>query len=304
MEEKQPILSIVICTYNREAFIAKTLLHLSQQAIAKDAYEVIIVNNKSTDQTENICLDFIRQHPEMQIHYCIEKNSGLSYARNRGIKEASGKLVTFIDDDAFVRQDFGCNIIRFFENHTKVQAIGGKVVPAYLDGSPTWMSPYLLPLVSALDMGEQTKRFQGKKFPVGANMTFRKSVFDRYGLFDIRLGRIGSGLLGGEEKEMISRLKKHADPIFYVPDVVVEHIIPPRRLQMDYIQGLAEGVGKSEKRRLKSKPLIAKLSRAIEELIKIGGTVILFVLFTLKGQWAKGWMLLKFRYWVLLGFLK
>lgn len=300
----KPILSIVICTYNREEFIGKTLLHLSQQSLSFDKFEVIIVNNNSTDRTEVICQEFIKSHPKMSIHYYLEAQQGHSYARNRGIKEASGEFITYIDDDAFVHPDFGSNIIRFFGEHTDVNAIGGKIIPVYQHGKPRWMSHYLLPLVSALDMGKQPKVFGGRKFPVGANVSFRKSVFDRYGLFNVKLGRIGSGLMGGDEKEMIYRMKKNNELIFYVPDVVVEHVIPPKRLEMDYIRGLAEGVGKSEKRRLRGESSLSKISRILEEMVKIGGTCILFLLYTLKGQFAKGWMLIKFRYWVMMGFLK
>ncbi|WPP50494.1 glycosyltransferase [Catalinimonas niigatensis] len=304
MEARKPILSIVICTYNREEFIDKTLHHLSKQSLPYADFEAIIVNNNSTDNTENICQEFIQKHPEMQIKYYLEKQQGHSYARNRGIKESSGEYIAYIDDDAFVYPDFGSNIIRFFGEHPDVIAIGGKIIPVYQNGKPRWMSHYLLPLVSALDMGKTTKPFQGRKFPVGANVTFRKAVFDRYGMFNVKLGRIGSGLMGGDEKEMIYRMKKNNESIYYVPDVVVEHVIPPKRLEMDYIRGLAEGVGKSEKNRLRGESIFSKLSRALEELIKIGGTLILFLLYTFKGQFAQGWMLIKFRYWVMMGFLK
>lgn len=304
MEISKLILSIVICTYNREEFIGKTLLHLSQMSLSFTDFEAIVVNNNSTDSTEKICKDFMQKHPEMQIKYCLETQQGHSFARNRGIKEAEGKFIAYIDDDAFVHQDFGSNIIRFFNEHPEVNAIGGRIIPAYQQEKPKWMSHYLLPLVSALDMGKTPKPFQGRKFPVGANVTFRKSVFERYGMFNVQLGRIGTGLMGGDEKEMIYRMKKNGEHIYYVPDVVVDHVIPPRRLQMNYIRGLAEGVGQSEKRRLQNESLVPKISRALEELIKIGGTFILTLLYTLKGQWAKGWMLIKFRYWVLIGFSK
>jgi len=304
METAAPVLSIVICTYNREEFIGKTLDHLSRQTLDNDQFEVIVVNNNSTDNTEKICQEFISQHPVMRIKYCLEMQQGHSYARNRGVNESEGSLIAYIDDDAFVHPEFGSNIIKFFNKRNDVQAIGGKIIPAYLEKKPKWMSHYLLPLVSALDMGKHPKAFTGRKFPVGANVTFRKSVFERYGLFNVKLGRIGSGLMGGDEKEMIYRLKKNNEAVYYVPDVIVEHVIPPKRLKMEYIQGLAEGVGQSEKRRLKNENGAEKVKRALEELIKIGGTFILFILYTLKGELAKGWMLMKFRYWVLLGFFR
>ncbi|MEQ9440555.1 MAG: glycosyltransferase [Cyclobacteriaceae bacterium] len=297
-----PTLSIVVCTYNRAVYIGKTLEHLIQQTIDNTDYEVVIVNNKSTDQTAEICQGFIRRNPEAPIQYVLETNQGHSYSRNRGIQESKGEIVAFIDDDAFVHPDFGANIISYFRKHPAVQAIGGKILPVYEGKSPAWMSHFLLPLVSALDMGNQARPFTGRKFPVGANIAFRKSVFDRYGLFNVALGRIGNGLMGGDEKELIYRLKTNNEPVFYVPDVVVDHIIPEKRLQIPYIRGLAKGVGQSEKRRLSQASAFQKTQRFFEEGIKISGTCLLVVWYYLKGRFAKGNMLIRFRIWVLQGF--
>ena len=297
-----PKLSIVVCTYNRAVYIGKTLNHLLKQTADQSDYEVIIVNNLSTDQTEDICQSFLQDHPDAPFYYFVETNQGHSYSRNRGIKESKGDIVAFIDDDAFVHPDFGSNIIQYFQQHPEVQAIGGKILPVYEGQSPTWMSHFLLPLVSALEMGSQPKPFKGRKFPVGANIAFRRTVFDRYGLFNVALGRIGSGLMGGDEKELIYRLKTQHEPVHYVPDVVVDHIIPEKRLEIAYIKGLAQGVGQSEKRRLAHASFLQKTQRLLEELIKIGGTMLLVVWYYLKGQFAKGNMLVRFRIWVLQGF--
>jgi len=303
MAAQDIILSIIICTYNREEFIGKTLEHISRQDLEPTLYEAIVVNNNSRDNTENICRDFISQHPELRLRHVLETQQGHSYARNRGISESRGRLIAYIDDDAFVQKDFATHIIRFFEVHPEVQVIGGKVIPVYQGTPPEWMTPYLLPLVSALDMGNHPRPFTGRKFPIGANVTFRKEVFEKYGHFNVKLGRIGTGLMGGDEKEMVARLKKNGEPIWYVPEVVVEHIIPPKRVEKEYIQSLARGVGQSETRRLKGAAFAEKMSRVMEEMVKIGGTFVLFLLYLLRGQSAKGTMLVRFRYWVLQGFL-
>ncbi len=302
--QQSPTLSIVVCTYNRDNYIGKTLEHLLDQNIDTTDYEVVIVNNNSTDQTNSICQDFINKHAEAPFHYFIEYNQGHSYSRNRGITESVGEIIAFIDDDAFVYPDFGKNILRYFQSHSEVQVIGGKIIPIYEGATPNWMSPFLLPLVSALDMGNQPKPFTGRKFPVGANIAFRKAVFDQYGLFNVALGRKGTGLMGGDEKELVYRLKANNESIHYVPNVVVDHIIPEKRLQLSYIVGLAQGVGQSEKERLADVSLVQKLLRAGEEAIKIGGTLILFLWYGIGGQFTKGWMLVRFRIWVLQGFLQ
>ncbi|MEM6843817.1 MAG: glycosyltransferase [Bacteroidota bacterium] len=298
-----PELSIIVCTYNRDQYIDKTLNYLFQQDLDPSEYEVIIVDNNSTDQTAQICQNFLESNSTAPFHYFVETNQGHSYSRNRGVRESKAKHISFIDDDAFVHPSFGKNIIRFFQEHEDCLVIGGKIIPVYEEEEPKWMSRFLLPLVSALDMGNSPRPFTGRKFPVGANMAFRRTVFDRYGLFNVALGRKGSGLLGGDEKELIYRVKADNLPIYYVPDVVVDHIIPPKRLIKTYIQGLAQGVGLSEKERLSHASFPQKLQRGLEELIKIGGTLILFIWYLLRGQLAKGIMLIKFRIWVLQGFL-
>ena len=298
-----PKLSIIVCTYNRAKYIGKTLEHLYRQSLVKNNYEVVIVDNNSADQTPKICQDFIQSHPDAAFRYVVETNQGHSYSRNRGIQESNAELISFIDDDAFVHPQFGESIIRFFQENENVKVIGGKIIPVYEEQKPTWMSPFLLPLVSALDMGKSPRPFTGRKFPVGANMAFRRSVFTEYGLFNVALGRKGSGLMGGDEKELIYRLKVDQVPIYYVPNVVVDHIIPKKRLTREYIQGLAQGVGLSEKERLSNASSLQKIQRALEELIKIEGTLVLFFWYLVKGQIAKGWMLIKFRIWVLQGFI-
>ena len=264
---------------------------------------MIIINNNSTDNTESICKSFIRNHPEIQIAYFNEHNQGLSYARNRGIQESKGEYLAFIDDDAFVNFDFTKNMAEFFSKNQRISAIGGKIIPLYEDEEPKWMSKYLLPLVAALDLGDSPKEFPGRKFPIGANMAYRKEIFTKFGDFNTELGRKGTGLEAGEEKEMIYRLRKGNKKIWYVPNINVSHIIPKKRTLTEYIKRQAIGVAKSEKIRLIQEPAIKKISKVFDELVKIIGTFALFGLYSIKFQFSKAAMLIKFRLWVITGYL-
>lgn len=294
-------LSVVVCTYNREKYIGRCLQHLAKQESEVSTYEVIIVDNNSTDNTNQICTSFVSQHAHFK--YFLETNQGHSFSRNRGIQESSGDIIAFLDDDAFVTSDYVSNLINFFSENHQAQAIGGKIDPIYEGGEPNWMTPFLLPLVAAQDMGENIKPFKGRAFPIGANMAFRKEVFKNYGLFNIELGRKGSGLEGGDEKEVFLRLKSDNLPIFYVPSVKVEHIIPEKRVTREYIKGLALGVGTSERKRIRNGGIPLLLQKILEETIKIGGTIILFIYYMVVGKFSSGLMLIKFRYWVLKGLL-
>ncbi len=297
-------LSVIVCTFNRDKYILKTLRHLKIQKCKKELFEVLIIDNNSTDQTETLCRDFVTKNKLHNFYYYIELNQGHTFARNRGIRESNGQNLAFIDDDAYVTDTYCENIIDFFERNPEVSVIGGKITPLYENTEPKWMTKFLWPLVAALDMGNQIKPFKGAKYPIGANMAFRAELFKKYGNFNVDLGRRGYELEGGDEKEMIYRLRKEKCEIFYYPDMHVYHIIPDSRLSEEYIMGQAIGVGISEKKRLKNRPAIDWIYKILNESIKIAGTVILALRYLLTGKFEKGFMLIRFRFWVLKGYLK
>lgn len=298
-----PKVSVVVCTFNREEYLGTCLKNLYQQSASRAEYEVLIVNNNSTDDTEKLALEFIDQNKADNFKYFNEDRQGHSFSRNRGITESSGEIIAFIDDDAFVDENFVRNISSFFKSHKDVSAIGGKIIPVFESKRPKWMSKYLMPLVSALDMGSQVAPFKGRKFPIGANMSFRKQVFEKYGLFNVNLGRKGAGLEGGDEKEVFLRMKKADEKIMYAPDVVVDHIIPQRRIDLHYIKGLGVGVGTSERKRVSESGFAEVLKKVFDEAIKIAGTAALFFTYSLTGRLSAGWMLVRFRAWVIKGLI-
>lgn len=298
-----PKLSIIVCTYNRERYIEETLKLLSDQSIEKSGYEVLVIDNNSTDNTKSICEKFTKQSGHSNFHYFLETNQGHTFSRNRGIKEAKGQYLAFLDDDAWVENTYCEEIIKFFTRHPDVSALGGKIIPLYEGNEPVWMTKFLWPLVAGLDMGGEIKEFKRSKYPIGANMAFGASVFKDYGLFNVELGRRGKGLEGGDEKDIIYRLKRDHKKVVYVPSIVARHIIPDSRIQKSYIKGQAIGVGTSEKKRLMHDGFKKKMIKTMEELIKILATCMLalYYLFTFRPD--KGIMLLRFRVWVIQGFL-
>ena len=196
------------------------------------------------------------------------------------------------------------HLIQYFTQHPEVDAIGGKIHPDYQSQEPKWMSKYLLPLIAALDMGNSPKPFTGSKFPIGANMAFRREVFSTREPFRTNLGRKGDFLGSGEEKDFFIRLKKQGKTIHYVPTVQVKHYISDRRLEKAYIKRMAQGIGVSEAIRIQSGPFTEVLQKWISEFFKIGATLILAFVYAVRGQWSKGSMLIKFRLWLLSSFIK
>ena len=111
-----PKLSVIVCTYNRDKYIKKTLRYLNEQSIDPRAYEVLIIDNNSTDNTAVLCKDFITAGNHDHFHYYLEENQGHTHARNRGIKESKGEYIAFLDDDAWVYSNYCENIIHYFTN--------------------------------------------------------------------------------------------------------------------------------------------------------------------------------------------
>lgn len=300
----QPVLSVVICTFNRDHYLQKCLDHLGNQTLPVSEFEVVVIDNNSSDRTNEFCSSFQKQYPEIRCRYLLENRQGLSFCRNRGIKESTGDIISYLDDDAYANENYCANLADYFSNHAEVDAIGGKITPVYETKEPAWMSKYLLPLVAALDLGDSAKPMKGLQFPIGANMAFRRKLFSDPSPFHTGLGRKGSYLGSGEEKELFFRLKRQGKIIHYVPEVHVHHFIADKRLDSSYIREMAKGIGESEALRIRESSFEQVLGKWFQEFFKIGATVILAISFILKGKWAKATMLVKFRIWFLISFIK
>ncbi len=295
------MISIIICTYNRDRFLGSCLESLTSQSCSPSGYEIILVNNRSTDNTHQLCTDFAAGNPGFQIRYFIEENQGLSFARNRGLREAEGDLLAFVDDDAVLCRDYVKNLRDQFGG-SGIVAGGGKILPMWEKSRPKWMSRFLLPLVSVIDLGPEQVKFAGKKYPIGANMFFRREVFGKVGLFDTRLGRSGGNMMGSEEKDIFLKIKAEGHDIFYFPDIWVYHIVPEERTKMDFVRKQALGIGKSE--RIRTRDSRIKLSESIfREALKWGATLILAFFYLSGANYERGKALVRFRYWVSKGLL-
>jgi glycosyltransferase involved in cell wall biosynthesis len=297
-------ISVIVCTYNRSDYILKALNSLAQQTLPASQYEIIIVNNNSTDHTDALCQTFLQEHGQQNCFYFIETQQGLSYARNRGIVESSGDILVFMDDDAQADENYLQEICHFFESNPDAEACGGRIYPDFESKRPDWMSRFLLPLTSTIDMGNKIKLFKGSKYPVGANMAFKKKVFQQYGMFNPDLGRKGNNLDGSEEKDIFLKIKKDKKEIYYLPFATVKHQVPDKRLTFDFIKRQAFGIGKSEQIRAKAISQSAYLQFIFREIVvKWGGSIVLFGCYLVSCQPKKGWKLLQFRWHVSKGLL-
>lgn len=288
--------SVIFCTYNREKYIYNALKSIAEQDFPVDKYEIVLINNNSTDSTAELCQQFKKDYPQVDFRYYIETQQGLSYARNRGVGESRGELLVFVDDDATVFEHYLSSIDQFFKDYPQAVACGGPIKPVYESGEPRWLSHYTNALVGgALYEGEQIKPFKRGKYPGGGNSAFRKEVFEKYGLFNVDLGRKPGSLMGAEEKDLYNRISSGKDIFYYLPQMGIYHYIPESKLTDSYFNQLTYSIGKSEYIRTRSISKITYFKRLFFEAIKWGATIILFLGYTLSFRASKGMKLLRFR---------
>ena len=186
-------ISLVIPTHNRAAQLVAALESVVPQPLPRDESECVVVSNNSTDDTEARFAAFAAAHPGCGLRLVAEEGPGVSYARNRGLREAQAPLVAFIDDDERVNEGFLRAYLEFFETRPGAVVAGGRIVAEYPAGRPAWMSCFTeRPIANTMYLGDRIREFPEGHIPGGGNMAIRRSAVKRYGVFDVSLGRLGS----------------------------------------------------------------------------------------------------------------
>ena len=243
-------LSLIIATYNRAGQMLRALESVVAQDAPASEWECVVVNNNSQDDPRERFAAFAAQHPDINLRMVTETRQGLSHARNRGIAETTGDLIAIIDDDEHINPGFVRAYIAFFDAWSGADAAGGKIIPEYPAGRPDWLSPLTeRPIANPLDLGEGVCEFPSGRIPGGGNMAIRRRVVERFGAFDVTLGRVGGKLVGGEESDFFERLRAGGVRLWYVPGAVMWHIIPSSKLTADYFRRLSYHVGESQRLR-------------------------------------------------------
>ncbi len=296
--EAMPVISIVICTYNRCRYLPQALGSIAKQAVPGQVFELIVVDNASTDDTAAIVQDFIAKNPLLHARYVYEGNKGLSCARNRGWREAASDIVAYVDDDVILFENYVAELHQFFSSQPEAQGAGGRVIPKYEDKEPVWMSKYLKGFVGEVFYGDEIKKFDATmKYPAGANMIYRKSLLERAGGFNDELK------FRSDDKYIFHKVIELTDEIYYLPDVVLYHYIDAARLAPENFKRLFLKTGNEEKRRLLSEQK-GIFGKGVEYFTKVIAGTALYVLYLLKGQPSKGRMVWLSQWFTLVGFLK
>lgn len=243
-------ISLIIATYNRAPRLIEALRSIVEQDLAPEEWECIVVDNNSHDDTAERFARLAAAHPALQLRMVREERQGLSPARNRGIAEASAPVIAIIDDDERINPGFLRAYAEFFEAHPDAMAAGGRIIAEYPAGRPAWLSRYVeQPIANPMDFGTRIRPFPAGKIPGGGNMALRRTAIERYGAFDPALGRNGKKLTGGEESDLFARLRRGGETLWYLPEAIMWHIIPPEKLTDAYLRRLARNIGATQRQR-------------------------------------------------------
>jgi glucosyl-dolichyl phosphate glucuronosyltransferase len=228
-------ISVVVSTYNRSEYLRKMLTSLRKVVIPDHlSWEFILVDNNSADDTRFV-FEEVEKHYESKIRYVFEEKRGISHARNRGIKEASGEIIAFTDDDVIVDRYWIQNIEKAFKDYDDVACVGGKILPIWEISKPKWLKPNLYPYLALLDHGDSVAYMDPPDI-WGANFAVKSDIFKKYGPFDSNLGRIPNKLYAGEETEFLHRLQKAGEKILYHPFSIIYHSVPAHRMSKRYFR--------------------------------------------------------------------
>lgn len=239
-------ITVVIPTHNRAKTLGKALESITAQVLpASISWEILLVDNNSTDETRQVVDEWQRQYPN-RIRYLLEPRLGLSNARNAGVANAKGEILAFIDDDETAPADWLHNLTASLHGNEWAGA-GGRVLSEWKMPRPRWLAAkgsFCLGPLAAFDPDISAGQMTDP--PVGANMAFRKEVFDRYGLFRADLGRTGHNLLGNEDIEFGRRLLAAGQRLRYEPAAVTYHPVSETRVRREYFLGWWFNKGRSD----------------------------------------------------------
>lgn len=238
--------SVVICTYNGEAKLPQLLEKLGAQR-ASCRWEIIVIDNNSSDRTASIVQQFQNGRIDVPLRYYFEPQQGLAYARRCAVGVVHSPLIGFLDDDTLPNDDWVQSAYEFGQQHPQAGAYGSSIQGLY-EISPPPGFQRIACCLAIIDRGElpfQYARDRGV-LPAGAGMVVRKQAWlEQVPTIPQLAGVSGKSLNAkGEDVETLSYIRKKWQ-IWHNPAMKLRHIIPKERLEKDYLRNLFWRIGLS-----------------------------------------------------------
>ncbi len=239
-------ISVIIPTLNRACSLERSVRSLLNQNYSAERFEIIVVDNGSSDVTCQVIKELKDDFVESKLHYVVERKLGIHNARHAGVRAAKGRILVFTDDDTTTSSLWIQSYAEAFEANPNMVASGGPVRSVWEKEPPQWLLDYMgnfknFYVFSLTENPSAEFRLSEEGTFVGCNMAIRRSVFDRAG-FHPEL--FGSKMIGDGEAGLYRDIWGQKGLIGYVPNAVVFHHIPFERMKIDYLLLWASNLGK------------------------------------------------------------
>lgn len=222
------LLSIVICTYNRADVLDYALQSLTEQTAENESFDVIVVDNNSTDNTKAVYEKYEKQLPNLK--YVFETKQGLSHARNAGYKNTNTPYVGYIDDDAKANKNYVKFALDTIKTH-KPDIFGGPIFPYYLTEKPTWFKDEY----DYHGVFDENGWITNKSLHLaGSNIIFRTQLLHNLSGFDPNFGMQGDKFNYGEEVKLQDIARQKNATIYYNKSLIIKHLTPKYKLTLPF----------------------------------------------------------------------
>lgn len=266
--------TIVIPTHRRHASLERLLHAVAAQRDPGLAWDVVVVDNEDAPGAE---LAFQRAAAALPIsaRYVRESAKGASNTRNRGIAEATGDIIAFLDDDVVPREDWLREVVGPIMAG-RFDGVGGRVLLDDAVPHPSWLRGYQAAYLAAYDLGdeEQPLAVNEDAYLLTANAAFDAAVLRATGGFDPLLGPRPEQPTVNDDLDICRRVRSVGGSIGYSPNAVVVHDLPPERLTLRYMVRRAYAQGVSDylvdRERLEAFRFGAIKGRGIEAVRDVG----------------------------------
>ena len=228
------LVSAVVCTHNRVTVLRRALASLAAQTLPADRYEIVVVDNASTDATRDLVTRELAGLA--QLRYVFEPQLGVSRARNAGWRTARAPLVAYLDDDAVAAPDWLARAVSgFAELEPAPGCLGGPVLPIWEAPRPAWLPDALLAYLTVLELDQGPGPMPRGRFLYGTNSVFPRDRLAEIGGYPAGLGPIGSWHRSGEDTFVQKLLRERGFQLWYDPALRVQHRVPAERLSRRWV---------------------------------------------------------------------
>jgi glycosyltransferase involved in cell wall biosynthesis len=231
-------LDIVIPSYNRANLLKNTLQSILSAKVPPGInVGVIVADNNSTDGTKDTVHDFMPRF-NGRLRYVFERKQGGSWAKNAGIRASEAELIGMIDDDEEIDANWIFEVAASFQD-SSLDFLGGPCLPKWGGLTcPEWLPRSHRGLIGWIVQSDSPFEYSKEKraYVVGGNAVVRRRLFDKAGLYHTSLGRTGTGVNGGEDREIYYRFIAADGKGFYSPKLIIYHHIPAERLQRGFFR--------------------------------------------------------------------